>query len=159
MVKSIHGSYKIKYHIEEGQEVEVDFTPPFKRLPMFPTLESILGVKLPAPSELGTPAANKALSDLCESRGVECPPPRTTSRLLDKLVGHCIEDTCVNPTFSTEHPQIMSPLAKWHRSIPGLTERLVVPYLVLETKTSQHISFFKRFHYIFNYKMRSCSLT
>ena len=29
----------------------------------------------------------------------------------------------VNPTFITEHPQVMSPLAKWHRSKTGLTER------------------------------------
>lgn len=29
----------------------------------------------------------------------------------------------MNPTFITEHPQIMSPLAKWHRSEKGLTER------------------------------------
>jgi lysyl-tRNA synthetase class II len=30
-----------------------------------------------------------------------------------QLVGHFIEETCVNPTFITDHPQIMSPLAKW----------------------------------------------
>jgi lysyl-tRNA synthetase, class II len=29
----------------------------------------------------------------------------------------------VNPTFIINHPEIMSPLAKWHRSRPGLTER------------------------------------
>ena len=29
----------------------------------------------------------------------------------------------VNPTFITDHPEIMSPLAKTHRSRPGLTER------------------------------------
>lgn len=29
----------------------------------------------------------------------------------------------VSPSFITEHPQVMSPLAKWHRSKPGLTER------------------------------------
>merc|ERR1711862_1005952 len=34
-----------------------------------------------------------------------------------------IEDTIVSPAFITEHPQVMSPLAKWHRSKPGLTER------------------------------------
>jgi lysyl-tRNA synthetase class 2 len=34
-----------------------------------------------------------------------------------------LEETCVNPTFITNHPEIMSPLAKWHRSRPGLTER------------------------------------
>ncbi len=54
---------------------------------------------------------------------VECSPPRTAARLLDKLVGDFLEETCINPTFITEHPQIMSPLAKWHRSEPGLTER------------------------------------
>ena len=29
----------------------------------------------------------------------------------------------MNPTFICDHPQIMSPLAKYHRSRPGLTER------------------------------------
>ncbi|CAF1684068.1 unnamed protein product, partial [Rotaria sp. Silwood1] len=39
------------------------------------------------------------------------------------LVGHFIEPHCLNPTFLCDHPQIMSPLAKYHRSIPDLTER------------------------------------
>ena len=54
---------------------------------------------------------------------VDCPPPRTAARLLDKLVGDYLEETCINPTFITEHPQVMSPLAKWHRTEKGLTER------------------------------------
>ncbi|CAL5398848.1 unnamed protein product [Camellia sinensis] len=40
-----------------------------------------------------------------------------------RLVGHFLEETCVNPTFIINHPEIMSPLAKWHRSKPSLTER------------------------------------
>ena len=40
-----------------------------------------------------------------------------------QLVGHFLEGTCVNPTFIMNHPEIMSPLAKSHRSIKGLTER------------------------------------
>jgi lysyl-tRNA synthetase class 2 len=39
------------------------------------------------------------------------------------LVGHFLEEQCVNPTFICDHPQVMSPLAKGHRSEPGLTER------------------------------------
>lgn len=54
---------------------------------------------------------------------MECSAPRTTARLLDKLVGEFLENTFINPTYLIGHPQIMSPLAKWHRSIPGLTER------------------------------------
>lgn len=38
-------------------------------------------------------------------------------------MGHFIEPECLNPTFIIDHPQIMSPLAKYHRSQPGLTER------------------------------------
>lgn len=43
--------------------------------------------------------------------------------MLDKLVGHFLEEQCYNPTFILDHPQIMSPLAKYHRSEKGLTER------------------------------------
>lgn len=125
MVKSIHGSYKIKYHPKgpEEQEYEIDFTPPFKRISMISSLEEILQVKFPAADKLNTPEANKFLSDLCTKHEVECPPPRTTARLLDKLVGDFLEENCVNPTFICDHPQIMSPLAKYHRSASGLTER------------------------------------
>nr|CAD7434561.1 unnamed protein product [Timema monikensis] len=125
MVKSIYGTYKVLYHPDgpEGEGVEIDFTPPFKRMAMFPSLEEVLNVKMPAPDKLGTPEAAKFLSDLCEKHGVECPPPRTAARLLDKLVGEFLEEKCISPTFICDHPQVMSPLAKWHRSIPGLTER------------------------------------
>ena len=40
-----------------------------------------------------------------------------------QLVGHFLEETCIHPTFIINHPEVMSPLAKWHRSEPGLTER------------------------------------
>ncbi|XP_062700464.1 lysine--tRNA ligase-like isoform X2 [Aedes albopictus] len=125
MVRSIHGSYKIKYHPEgpDGKEYEIDFTPPFKRISMLSSLEEILKVKFPSPTSFNTPETNKFLSDLCIKHEVECPAPRTTARLLDKLVGEFLEENCINPTFICDHPQIMSPLAKYHRSAAGLTER------------------------------------
>ncbi|XP_045767125.1 lysine--tRNA ligase isoform X1 [Maniola jurtina] len=125
MVKSIHGTYKIKYHPDgpDGEELEIDFTPPFARVPMIATLEKALNVKLPPADQLDTPEANAILSQLCEKHEVECPPPRTTARLLDKLVGEFLEEKCINPTFILDHPQIMSPLSKYHRDVPGLTER------------------------------------
>lgn len=90
MVNSIHGSYKISYHPDgddpEGEEVVIDFTPPFKRLHMFPALEEALGVKLPDPVTLSSPESTKLLSDLCEKHNVECPAPRTAARLLDKVI-------------------------------------------------------------------------
>lgn len=125
MVKSIHGTYKVKYHPDgqDGEAVEIDFTPPFRRISMMKTLEELLNIKMPRADKLNTPEANKFLSDLCAKNQVECPAPRTTARLLDKLVGEYLEETCINPAFIMDHPQIMSPLAKWHRSEIGLTER------------------------------------
>uniref|UniRef100_A0A1D1ZZ14 Lysine--tRNA ligase n=1 Tax=Auxenochlorella protothecoides TaxID=3075 RepID=A0A1D1ZZ14_AUXPR len=117
------GSYVIGYHPDgpEGPEVQIDFTPPFRRISMVSGLEEVLGVKMPA--DLESEEARLFLLDQCRRRGVECPPPQSTARLLDKLVGEFLETGCTNPTFICDHPQIMSPLAKWHRSLPGMTER------------------------------------
>merc|ERR1712106_678187 len=125
MVKQIFGSYKVTFHPDgpEGEAKEIDFTPPFKRLRMFPDLEKALGMKLPSPDALHTEEARLQLERICKEKNVDCPPPRTCARLLDKLVGDYLEETCINPTFITEHPQIMSPLAKWHRTEKGITER------------------------------------
>ncbi|XP_033014770.1 lysine--tRNA ligase isoform X1 [Lacerta agilis] len=125
MVKHITGSYKVMYHPEgpDGQSYEIDFTPPFRKISMVDELEKILGVTFPAADQFNTEETRQFFDAICEERGIECPPPRSTARLLDKLVGECLEVTCINPTFICDHPQIMSPLAKWHRLRKGLTER------------------------------------
>lgn len=120
------GQTRITYHPKGGEGTEsltIDFTGPFRRIPMIAGLEEALGVKFPPADQLHTEETNRFLSDLCIKHKVECANPRTTARLLDKLVGEFIEVHCINPTFITDHPKIMSPLAKDHRSIPGLTER------------------------------------
>uniref|UniRef100_J3LQJ0 Lysine--tRNA ligase n=1 Tax=Oryza brachyantha TaxID=4533 RepID=J3LQJ0_ORYBR len=123
MVKELTGGYKIKYHANgvDNPPIEIDFTPPFRKIDMIKELEAM--AKLNIPKDLSSDEANKYLIDACAQYDVKCPPPQTTTRLLDKLVGHFLEETCVNPTFIINHPEIMSPLAKWHRSRPGLTER------------------------------------
>jgi lysyl-tRNA synthetase class II len=84
------------------------------------TAEEATGEKFPAMED---PEMPKFLEALCVKHNVDCRPPRTVARLVDKLVGHFLEETCINPTFVTDHPEMMSPLAKTHRSRPGLTER------------------------------------
>ena len=123
MVMAIKGSYKVKYHPEgpEGHEVEIDFTPPWPRFSFIEEIEKRSGAKIPRDFESDSTRA--FLDQLCREKGVDCSPPRTTQRLLDKLCGFYIESQIINPAFITEQPQIMSPLAKWHRSKKGLTER------------------------------------
>ncbi|ETO20620.1 hypothetical protein RFI_16598 [Reticulomyxa filosa] len=143
MVLAIKGSYKIPYtflHSEDaghggsdeddskkeaetkkGETVIVDFTPPWPRYNMIDTLEERGKFKIPRP--LDSVECNELLSKKCEELNVECGDPRTTARLLDKLTDHFIESTLVSPAFITCHPVLMSPLAKYHRSRPELTER------------------------------------
>jgi lysyl-tRNA synthetase class 2 len=121
LVKKITGGYKIKYSPKPGMdEVEIDFTPPFKRISMMEGLEEAMKCKLPA---LDDPDVEKKLFVLLKQHNLECQLPHTTARLLDTFVGEFLEENIIHPTFITEQPQIMSPLAKYHRSKNFLTER------------------------------------
>ena len=123
MVLRLKGSYKVMYHANGPDEppVEIDFTPPFKRFSMVADLEKTLNIKIPMPLE--SDEANRYLKDTCQRLGSECQPPHTTARLLDTLVGDYLETQCVSPAFICDHPKIMSPLAKYHRKLPDMTER------------------------------------
>ncbi|BEJ11360.1 hypothetical protein CspHIS471_0107820 [Cutaneotrichosporon sp. HIS471] len=127
LVKYLTGGTKIKFHPKgkgEGQPCyDIDFAAPWKRFDMIEELEKQLNVKFPPGDTLHTDEANKFLREICEKHNVDCSEPKTNARLLDKLVGEFIENQCINPSFIVGHPQVMSPLAKYHRSRPGLCER------------------------------------
>lgn len=121
------GSYKVTYHPEghsSDKTYELDFSRPWKRFNMIEELEKQLKVKFPTGVDFeDKELITKFLDDLCVKHNVDCSPPRTNSRLLDKLVGEFIETQCISPSFIVGHPQFMSPLAKRDRSKPGLCER------------------------------------
>ena len=122
MVQQVCGSLKIRIkRRNDDSEIEIDFKTPWPRISIMEELQKVTGRSFP--ENLASDAANEFFDKLCHERGVACAAPRTTARLIDKLVGHYIEPRCTNPTFLTDHPQLMSPLAKPHRSSRGLTER------------------------------------
>jgi len=127
MVKEITGDYKIKYHPDgpEGEELTLDFSRPWKRINMIEELEKVYNVKFPPGDELHTEETGKFLKQILIDNKLDCTPPLTNARMLDKLVGE-LEDASINPTFIFGHPQMMSPLAKRDREIPGLCERFEV---------------------------------
>ena len=65
LVHHITGSYKIKYHPQgpEGEELEIDFTPPFRKISMIEGLEEKLNVKIP--TDLHSEGAFDILCLLC----------------------------------------------------------------------------------------------
>ncbi|GAB5372713.1 hypothetical protein AAMO2058_001688600 [Amorphochlora amoebiformis] len=128
MVKSICGSYKVIVPPEEkdgvvpsgAKPIEVDFTPPWRRIPMIEGLKAA-GIDIPMPLE--SEEARIYLDKELTKREIKCSAPRSTARMIDKFVGEFLESTCINPAFIIDHPVIMSPLAKYHRSKKGMTER------------------------------------
>ncbi|CAL5375375.1 unnamed protein product [Camellia sinensis] len=123
MVKELTGGYKLKYHANglDNDPIEIDFTPPFRRIDMIEELEKMANLIIP--KDISSLEANKYLSDACMKLMSNALLPKQQLVCWTKLVGHFLEQTCVNPTFIINHPEIMSPLAKWHRAKPGLTER------------------------------------
>ncbi|KAJ5129565.1 Nucleic acid-binding OB-fold [Penicillium bovifimosum] len=123
LVKHVTGGYETVFHSLSGETYNVNWKAPWRRVEMMPALEEACGEKFPPGDQLHTPETNEFLKRMLKKMNVECPPPMTNARMLDKLVGDFIEDTCINPTFITGHPQMMSPLAKYHREHAGLCER------------------------------------
>merc|ERR1711935_644441 len=77
LVKKICGSYKIKYSPKPGMdEVEIDFTPPFKRISMIEGLEEKMNTTLPA---MDDPEVSQKLVDILAKFNLECTPPHTTA--------------------------------------------------------------------------------
>ena len=116
IVQDVCGSLVIEY-----QGKKLDFTPPFRRISIIEGIEAGLKEKIPRP--LDSDEANAFLRKACADRGFVCIPPMTTARLLDTLAEQYVEPLCEAPTFVMDHPALMSPLAKYHRNDPELTER------------------------------------
>lgn len=125
LINKIHGTNKIKYlphNINNIDNIiEINFESKFAVVDMISTLEKETNTKFP--DDLFDEKSLSFLINLCDQYNIECAEPKTVARLIDKLTSHFIEAKCINPTFIINHPRIMSPLAKPHRSNSQLTER------------------------------------
>jgi lysyl-tRNA synthetase class 2 len=98
---------------------EIDFTPPWKRITMFGAIKEYTGKDL-----LGLPAA--ALGAIARGLDVEVDAGAGTGTIVDAIFSSRVEPNLIQPTFITDYPIEMSPLAKKHRTSEGLVERFEV---------------------------------
>jgi lysyl-tRNA synthetase class 2 len=94
----------------------IDFTPPWTRISMFDAIAKYTGHQLRGSDEAALRAAAKALH-------VEVGPRDGAGKIIDEIFGEKVESHLIQPTFIMDYPVEMSPLAKKHRSEPGLVER------------------------------------
>jgi lysyl-tRNA synthetase class 2 len=111
VVREACGSTRVTYG-----EREIDFTPPFRRLSILDSLREVGGIDTEAMSDDELRARVRDL-------GVEGTNGMGRGKLIDELFGELVEPHLVQPTFITDYPREMSPLAKPKRGNRELTER------------------------------------
>jgi lysyl-tRNA synthetase class 2 len=98
---------------------EIDFAPPFRRLTMLDSLREVGGIDVEPLSDDEMRAKVVEVSGMAPSEAAKL----GRGKLIDELFGELVEPTLIQPTFITDYPREMSPLAKPKRGNPELTER------------------------------------
>ena len=100
------------------QGTDVDLTPPWRRATMHELVQDATGLDFNAFGSRDQAAAAMA------EAGLEVPEKADSiGRLLNEAFEQRVETTLIQPTFVTDYPIEISPLARKHRSKPGLVER------------------------------------
>ena len=111
VTQSIHGQTSVKVG---GKEI--DFAGPYRRLTMFDSIKEYAGIDVSEMDEAG-------LTQVCTQLGIEVDASMGKGKLIDEIFGAKVEANLIQPTYITDYPIEMTPLAKKHRSKPGLVER------------------------------------
>ncbi len=95
---------------------QIDFAGPYRRLTMFDSIKEYTGIDV---SELD----EEGLRKVCAQLKIEVDASMGKGKLIDEIFGAKVEANLIQPTYITDYPIEMTPLAKKHRSKPGLVER------------------------------------
>jgi len=101
--------------VQVGDNV-ISFARPWKRFTMFEAIEHFTGVDISEMDET-------ALRDTAKEMKIHVDGSMGKGKLIDEIFGEKCEALLIQPTFITDYPVEMSPLAKKHRSKEGLVER------------------------------------
>jgi lysyl-tRNA synthetase class 2 len=124
--REVLGTLKINY---QGQEI--DLTPPWRRVTMQELVQESTGLDF---QKFTTFAQAKTAAETIE---IEIPEDCSSlGKLLNEVFEQKVEETLIQPTFVMDYPVEISPLAKPHRSQPGLVERFELFIVGRETANS-----------------------
>ena len=101
--------------IKVGESV-IDFKRPWQRFTMFEAIQHFTGIDISTMNE-------SQLVETAKKLGVEVDETMGKGKLIDEIFGETCEHKLIQPTFITDYPVEMSPLAKKHRAKDGLVER------------------------------------
>jgi lysyl-tRNA synthetase class 2 len=111
IAREVTGSTVVRY---DGHEI--NFAGPYRRLSMYDAIREYSGVDVSDMDEQG-------LRLLCRQWQLEIDDSMGRGKLIDEIFGAKVEKNLIQPTYITDYPIEMTPLAKKHRSQAGLVER------------------------------------
>jgi lysyl-tRNA synthetase class 2 len=113
------------------KEQEIDLAPPFRRLTMLDAVSAAIGEEI----TLERPD----LPAVAERHGLAVDDAWGPGKIVVELFDELVQDTILAPTFVCDFPREVSPLARPHRTDPGLTEHfdLVIGGVELVTAFSE----------------------
>jgi lysyl-tRNA synthetase class 2 len=106
------GSTAVSY---QGQQI--DFGPDWQRVPMTEAIVERTGIDIAKTTELD------ALHNEIRSHGLKVERKSTWAKQVDELFSEYVEPLLIQPTFITDYPVDLSPLAKRKPDSPAFTER------------------------------------
>ena len=107
----LHGTTEVQV----GENL-INFQRPWKRYTMYQAIEHFTGIDISSMDE-------KEMADTAKKLGVDIDSSMGRGKLIDEIFGEKCESQLIQPTFITDYPVEMSPLAKKHRDKDGLVER------------------------------------
>lgn len=116
VAEKVVGGSEIAY---EGHTI--DLAGAWKEMRLLDSIKEVLGQDVSTMDE-------GQLKQLCKQNEIEADTIVGRGKLIDKLFSEKVRPGLIQPTFIVDHPVELSPLAKPHRTEPGLTERFQ-PYL------------------------------
>ena len=108
---AIHGKATVKVG-----EYEIDFSGPYEKLSMYDSIKKHTGIDVSKMNE-------DALRATCKELQIEIDTTMGRGKLIDEIFSEKVESHLIQPTYITDYPIEMTPLAKKHRSEEGLVER------------------------------------
>jgi lysyl-tRNA synthetase class 2 len=107
----LNGSTEVKV----GENI-INFQRPWKRYTMYEAILHFTGVDI-------TNMTEQEMAEAAKKMDIKVDPSMGRAKLIDEIFGNMCEGKLIQPTFIIDYPVEMSPLAKKHRSKPGLVER------------------------------------
>ena len=107
----LHGKTEVKV----GEQL-INFKRPWKRYTMYEAIVNFTGIDISQMDEA-------TLAQTAKKLGVTVDKSMGRGKLIDEIFGEKCESQLIQPTFITDYPVEMSPLAKKHRDKQGLVER------------------------------------